>query len=110
MSYSLCSTLTAASLVLSLGLVPTPPAAASNLPGTLRAEEFTLLPETPQSILQLIHQALALSARGPRYTYGSADPARGGMDCSGTIHHLLVSSGWKGIPRQANTLYAWVWQ
>lgn len=44
------------------------------------------------------------------YKYGSADPSAGGMDCSGTIAHLLRGAGIPDVPRQSDAIYRWVWQ
>ena len=62
----------------------------------------------PERVQQLLTAALALTTRGLTYTYGSADPGQGGMDCSGTIHHLLMSSGFQEVPRDSSGQYAWV--
>jgi len=64
----------------------------------------------PYKTQQLIEQALHLSNQNLTYLYGSADPKKGGMDCSGTIYHLLKNSHIKDVPRQANDIYRWVWQ
>lgn len=64
----------------------------------------------PPLIKDLVNRSLVLTLMNLRYTYGSADPANGGMDCSGTINHLLKSAGVKNVPRQANTIYAWAWK
>lgn len=59
---------------------------------------------------QIIQVALQLTTMQLHYRYGSADPSQGGMDCSGTIHYLLKEPlGLKHVPRQANTIYRWVW-
>ena len=42
------------------------------------------------------------------YLYGSADPDRGGMDCSGTIYFLLHKAGITEPPRSASEQYVWV--
>ena len=39
----------------------------------------------PSGVQELIRSALALTQRNLAYTYGSDDPASGGMDCSGFI-------------------------
>ncbi|MDB6154136.1 MAG: cell wall-associated NlpC family hydrolase [Chthoniobacteraceae bacterium] len=59
------------------------------------------------SIRTLIDAALALTKQNLTYTYGSADPANGGMDCSGTIYYLLRQAGFKDVPRDASGLYSW---
>lgn len=100
----------AAFLGLAGGAALAPTLSAAERPGRLEISELAPSPGLPPHAGRLLAHALELSARGLRYTYGSADPARGGMDCSGTIHHLLRANGWKNVPRQANTLYAWAWQ
>jgi len=108
---SSCQFLLRTALLICAASLASPAASpAAEPPGALNGEALAAHPETPESARRLIEQALALSTRGLRYLYGSADPTRGGMDCSGTIHHLLVSCGWRNVPRQANTLYAWLWQ
>jgi hypothetical protein len=100
----------AAFLGLAGGAALAPTLSAAERPGRLEISELAPSPGLPPHAGRLLAHALELSARGLRYTYGSADPARGGMDCSGTIHHLLRANGWNNVPRQANTLYAWAWQ
>ena len=56
----------------------------------------------------LLTASLALTKLNLTYTYGSADPAQGGMDCSGTILHLLRSCGLAEVPRDSPGPYAWV--
>lgn len=51
-----------------------------------------------------------LSRAGLRYSFGSADPAQGGLDCSGTVHHVLTKVGYRSVPRQSNHQYHWVRQ
>ncbi|MDX6765379.1 MAG: NlpC/P60 family protein [Candidatus Methylacidiphilales bacterium] len=76
---------------------------------TISPEELKDYESYPAPVKSLVERSLVLTRMGLRYTYGSADPAKGGMDCSGTIHHLLLSAGIKNVPRQANTLYRWAW-
>ena len=56
---------------------------------------------------QLISAALELTKLNLTYTYGSADPAKGGMDCSGTMYHLLRAQGFTDVPRDSSGQYAW---
>jgi hypothetical protein len=64
----------------------------------------------PAVIQRLIEQALALTRQNLGYQYGSADPKNGGMDCSGTIYHLLTSAGLADVPRDSSEMYVWVWK
>ena len=62
------------------------------------------------AVKNLIVEALKLTTQGLHYQYGSADPANGGMDCSGTAYFLLRHAGLKDVPRDASEMYKWVWQ
>jgi cell wall-associated NlpC family hydrolase len=62
----------------------------------------------PQRVQDLVRSALALTQRNLAYTYGSADPAGGGMDCSGFIYFVLGGAGFKDVPRQSSDQYLWV--
>ena len=86
------------------GNSPSAPAATSSIdPGEI--ENFDAQPET---VRQLLTAALILTKENLTYTYGSADPAAGGMDCSGTIYYLLRQRGFEDTPRQASEQYSWV--
>src|SRR5438105_13760478 len=61
----------------------------------------------PAKIKKLITQAASLTQMNLTYYYGSANPARGGMDCSGAIYYLLSGSANAAIPRDANGMYEW---
>lgn len=64
----------------------------------------------PAAVQQLIKSGLTLTEKKLTYTYGAADPAAGGMDCSGTIYYLLKSMGLGDVPRSSHLIYKWVWQ
>jgi hypothetical protein len=85
-------------------------ATANERTASISAEELDGFNDYPAPVRQLLEQALALSRKDLKYIYGSADPAKGGMDCSGTIQHLLSVYGIPGVPRQANTIYRWLWK
>ena len=57
---------------------------------------------------QLIDAGLELTKQNLGYTYGSADPANGGMDCSGFIYYLLRQNGFPDVPRDSSQQYVWV--
>ena len=82
---------------------PAPAATSSIDPGEI--ENFDAQPE---AVRQLLTAALQLAKGNLTYTYGSADPAAGGMDCSGTIYYLLRQRGFDDTPRQASEQYSWV--
>ena len=43
-----------------------------------------------------------------RFSTDTADPANGGMDCSGFIYYVLSQAGTKDVPRDAREQYIWV--
>lgn len=57
---------------------------------------------------QLIESALQLASKDLSYKYGSADPAEGGMDCSGFVYYLLRQQGVTDVPRDSSSQYTWV--
>lgn len=59
-------------------------------------------------VKELITQALILSQKNLTYLYGSADPNRQGMDCSGTIYYLLKLNKLTDVPRPSDEMYRWV--
>jgi len=63
----------------------------------------------PPPVQRLLTEALRLTKLGLAYRYGSSDPATGGMDCSGTIYHLLQGAGIADAPRDSSEMYRWVW-
>ncbi len=72
---------------------------------TSQLKEFDSLTPDRQA---LISAALEIAALKLEYVFASADPARGGMDCSGFIHYLLTQTGRRSVPRASNDQYAWV--
>lgn len=56
----------------------------------------------------MLDLALDLTTQNLGYKYGSADPAKGGMDCSGFIYYVLGKSGISHPPRDAREQYVWV--
>ena len=64
--------------------------------------------EYPEEIRKLIELSLTLAKKNLTYKYASADPANGGLDCSGFIYYVLTKSGIKNVPRDASEQYVWV--
>ena len=62
----------------------------------------------PPNVRKLLDLSLSLTNQNLGYKYGSADPANGGMDCSGFIYYVLSKSGIKDPPRDAREQYIWV--
>jgi cell wall-associated NlpC family hydrolase len=82
-----------------------PPVAAVS---SIEAEELDGFKSYAPQLQQLVLNALALTKLNLTYTFGSASPKQGGMDCSGTIYHLLKGLGVKGVPRQSDEICGWV--
>jgi len=64
----------------------------------------------PPRIQQLIRDAVDLTRLNLTYTFGSADPDAGGMDCSGTIYYLLHAHNFAEVPRDSSGQYLWARQ
>ncbi|HST29717.1 MAG TPA: NlpC/P60 family protein [Chthoniobacterales bacterium] len=61
-----------------------------------------------EDVRKLIQLSLALAKKNLNYKYASADPANGGLDCSGFIYYVFTKSGVKNVPRDAREQYVWV--
>jgi peptidoglycan DL-endopeptidase CwlO len=59
-------------------------------------------------VKKVIDLSLNLTTQNLGYKYASADPANGGMDCSGFIYYVLSKCGIKDVPRDAREQYIWV--
>jgi len=59
-------------------------------------------------VRKIIDLGFNLTAKNLGYKYASADPLKGGMDCSGFIYYVLSKSGIKDVPRDAREQYVWV--
>ena len=75
---------------------------------TIATENLVEFENSPARVRTLIESALALTAQDLTYTYGSSDPANGGMDCSGFVYYILKQSGYADVPRDASGHYVWV--
>ena len=78
------------------------------LVSSLSPEQLHEFDEQPRAVRELISDALALTGMNLTYLYGSNSPRRGGMDCSGTVQHLLESQNLSRVPRQADQIHDWV--
>ncbi len=83
---------------------PIRPAAVS----TISVEQLSGFDKYPKQIQSLVQSCLALTHLELRYLYGSHEPSNGGMDCSGTIYHVLHFQGLKDVPRQSDEMALWV--
>jgi cell wall-associated NlpC family hydrolase len=62
----------------------------------------------PPKVRQILDAGMALTKQNLGYTYGSADPTNGGMDCSGFIYYVLRQNGFPDVPRDSSQQYVWV--
>ena len=91
--------------------------AASPIPGKKGAPNATISPGEisrydgyPPKVRQIVDYGLDLTKQNLNYTYGSADPANGGMDCSGFVYYVLRQNGFTDVPRDSSQQYVWVWK
>jgi cell wall-associated NlpC family hydrolase len=75
---------------------------------TLSPEEIAGFDANPAKVRQLLEAGLNLTKQNLGYTYGSADPANGGMDCSGFVYYVLQQNGFSDVPRDSSQQYVWV--
>jgi peptidoglycan DL-endopeptidase CwlO len=89
--------------------VAVPVAKPTNGPtASISAAEISGSESYPPEVRKIIDLGLSLTTQNLGYKYGSADPANGGMDCSGFIYYVLSKSGIKEVPRDAREQYIWV--
>jgi cell wall-associated NlpC family hydrolase len=75
---------------------------------TLSPEEIVDFDVDPPKVRQIIEAGLELTKQNLGYTYGSANPANGGMDCSGFVYYVLQQNGFSDVPRDSSQQYIWV--
>ena len=97
--------------------IPSPSSTPTATPEKTKrgAPNATLLPEAisgfenyPPKVQRLLTSALELTTRNLDYEYGSADPANGGMDCSGFVYFVLKQDGIDDVPRDSSEQYIWL--
>jgi peptidoglycan DL-endopeptidase CwlO len=75
---------------------------------SLSPNEIVAYEKYPAKVRQILDAGLALTKQNLGYTYGSADPKNGGMDCSGFIYYVLRQNGFPDVPRDSSQQYVWV--
>jgi len=75
---------------------------------SLKSEEIEGFDKDAPEVRELLKSALNLTTQNLTYLYGSDDPDRGGMDCSGTVYYLLQQAGISDAPRSSSEQYVWV--
>ena len=87
---------------------PTPPKKQGAPNASLSPEQIKGFDNYPPKVQQLLTSALELTTRNLSYKYGSADPANGGMDCSGFVYFVLKQNGVGDVPRDSSEQYVWL--
>src|SRR5437763_597714 len=90
---------------------PTPsPSAKHGAPNaSLSPEQIKGFENYPANVQKLLVSALELTTRNLDYKYGSADPANGGMDCSGFVYYVLHQNGVAPyVPDDSKDQYTWL--
>ncbi len=77
-------------------------------PATISSSEISGYDKYPENVRKIVDTALELTTRNLEYKYGSADPASGGMDCSGFVFYVLTQNGVRDVPRDSSQQYVWV--
>src|ERR1043166_8063770 len=75
---------------------------------SLSPDQIADYENNPPEVRQILDAGLALTKQNLGYTYGSDDPASGGMDCSGFIYYVLKQNGFPDVPRDSSQQYVWV--
>jgi cell wall-associated NlpC family hydrolase len=76
---------------------------------TLSTKAITNFESYSPKVQKLLASALELTTHNLDYKYGSADPANGGMDCSGFIYYVLNQNGIAPyVPDDSKDQYIWL--
>ncbi|OGT40965.1 MAG: hypothetical protein A3F13_01605 [Gammaproteobacteria bacterium RIFCSPHIGHO2_12_FULL_40_19] len=62
----------------------------------------------PANVKKVISKSLVLSKKHLTYMFGSANPKKGGMDCSGVFYYLLSGMDNVRVPRDSYDIYRWL--
>lgn len=87
---------------------PSPSPKKKGAPATISASEIADYETYPENIRNVTDMALKLTTLNLDYKYGSADPANGGMDCSGFVFYVLTQNGLRDVPRDSSQQYVWL--
>lgn len=87
---------------------PPPSAKKKGTPATIAAKDISGYENYPPNVRKVTDAALELTTRNLEYKYGSADPANGGMDCSGFVFYVLTQNGVRDVPRDSSQQYVWL--
>lgn len=84
------------------------PSPRKGAPATLPPERIVGYDSYSAESKRVLDLALDLTRRNLDYKYGSADPAAGGMDCSGFVFYVLNQAGVRDVPRDSSQQYVWL--
>jgi len=87
---------------------PSPSPKKKGAPATISASEISGYENYSEQVRKITDTALELTTRNLDYKYGSADPAQGGMDCSGFVFYVLSHNGVRDVPRDSSQQYVWL--
>lgn len=78
-------------------------------PGVIAPQDLREYPSLSGARKRVVDEALELAARDTwlKYNFGSADPASGGLDCSGAVYFILREAGFEP-PRSSAAQFGWV--
>ena len=95
--------------LLALLLLPFAAAAEGVRPGSLKAADLKEYESLNGTRKKIVDAALELAAGETwlKYTFGSADPDSGGLDCSGSVYYILQEAGIQP-PRSSAAQFTWV--
>lgn len=86
----------------------TPSPKKKGAPATISSSQISGYDKYPENVRKMTDTALELTTRNLDYKYGSADPASGGMDCSGFVFYVLSQNGVRDVPRDSSQQYVWL--
>lgn len=95
--------------ILSLLLAASAMAEEGVRPGVIAPEDLKEYSFLSGARKRIVDEALKLAAQDTwlKYTFGSADPENGGLDCSGSVYYVLQKAGLE-LPRSSAAQFTWV--
>ena len=95
--------------LVSLFVIVTAMAEEGVRPGVITKDDLAEYSSLTGRRKRIVDEALELAAKDIwlKYTFGSADPETGGLDCSGSIYYIFREAG-LDPPRSSAAQYVWV--
>ncbi|WP_367870689.1 C40 family peptidase [Luteolibacter sp. Populi] len=90
-------------------LTPVLASAEGVRPGVIAAQDLKEYATLSGPRKRIVEEALELAAKDTwlKYTFGSADPESGGLDCSGSVYYIFQQAGIEP-PRTSAGQFTWV--